>query len=72
MIDQLPTIFSWAKRFYRRLDEYEQQTGRQGASEPEFRLPQSILGAVLVVIGLFWFGFTTWESSRDEQATCHG
>lgn len=51
--------FSWAKRFYRRLDEYEKQTGRPGASEPEFRLPPSILGAVLVVIGLFWFGFTT-------------
>lgn len=30
--------------------------------EPEFRLPPAILGGVLVPIGLFWFGWTTYSS----------
>ena len=30
--------------------------------DPEFRLPPAILGGVLVPIGLFWFGWTTYRS----------
>ncbi|KAG9949814.1 MFS general substrate transporter, partial [Aureobasidium melanogenum] len=33
-----------------------------GVSEPEFRLPPTILGAILVPIGLFGFGWTTYSS----------
>ncbi|KAI1121194.1 major facilitator superfamily domain-containing protein [Nemania abortiva] len=32
----------------------------QGAPEPEFRLASTILGAVLVPIGLFWFAWTSF------------
>ncbi|KAI1420188.1 major facilitator superfamily domain-containing protein [Xylaria sp. FL1777] len=31
-----------------------------GVPEPEFRLASSILGAVMVPIGLFWFAWTSW------------
>lgn len=37
-------------------------TSAGGTAEPEFRLPQVIMGAVLVPMGLFWFGFTTYSS----------
>lgn len=30
--------------------------------DPELRLPPAILGGVLVPIGLFWFGWTTYRS----------
>lgn len=32
-----------------------------GASEPEFHLPSSIAGAVLVPIGLFWFAWSSFH-----------
>lgn len=38
----------------------EQETGVEGASEPEFRLPPAIAGAVLVPCGLFMFGWSTY------------
>lgn len=33
-----------------------------GGSEPEYRLPPAILGGVLIPIGFFWFGWTTYSS----------
>ncbi|KAL2756025.1 hypothetical protein ACRALDRAFT_1042925 [Sodiomyces alcalophilus JCM 7366] len=36
----------------------ERESGTQGGSEPEFRLPPVICGSVLVTIGLFMFGWT--------------
>lgn len=36
--------------------------GEPGGSEPEFRLPPLIVGAPLVTIGLFWFGWTSYSS----------
>jgi hypothetical protein len=30
--------------------------------DPEFRLPPAILGTVLIPIGLFWFGWTSYRS----------
>ncbi|KAH8654645.1 major facilitator superfamily domain-containing protein [Tricladium varicosporioides] len=30
--------------------------------DPEFRLPPAIIGGVLVTLGLFWFGWTTYVS----------
>lgn len=35
-------------------------TGVEGVSEPEFRLPSTMLGALLCPIGLFIFGWTTF------------
>lgn len=37
------------------------ETG-EGVSEPEYRLPPAIVGGLLVPIGLFWFGWTTYPS----------
>lgn len=36
--------------------------GEPEGSEPEFRLPPLIVGAPLVTIGIFWFGWTTYSS----------
>lgn len=34
-----------------------------GASaEPEFRLPPTLTGSILICIGLFWFAWTTYSS----------
>ncbi|KAK6003316.1 hypothetical protein QM012_001161 [Aureobasidium pullulans] len=46
----------WRKNYTRLV------TKNGGVSEPEFRLPPTILGAVLVPIGLFGFGWTTYSS----------
>lgn len=39
---------------------HERETGAVGDSEPEFRLPPAILGSVLVPVGLFTFGWSTY------------
>ncbi|TEA15935.1 Efflux pump atB [Colletotrichum sidae] len=49
----------WHRIRARLMDDLEKETGVEGASEPEFRLPPVICGAFLVTIGLFWFGWTT-------------
>ncbi|KAI5464641.1 major facilitator superfamily domain-containing protein [Mariannaea sp. PMI_226] len=36
------------------------ETGVEGASEPEFRLPPAILGSVLVPVGIFIFGWSCY------------
>ncbi|KAI4724107.1 MFS general substrate transporter [Aureobasidium sp. EXF-10728] len=46
----------WKKNYSRLV------TKNGGVSEPEFRLPPTILGAILVPIGLFGFGWTTYSS----------
>lgn len=46
----------WTKN-YRRL-----VAKNGGVSEPEFRLPPAMAGAVFVPIGLFWFAWTTVQS----------
>lgn len=43
----------WARNYRRLLRQYEARTGQKGASEPEFRLPPTILGSFLVPISLF-------------------
>lgn len=43
----------------RRLQE---DTGIEGASEPEFRLPPAIAGSIAVPVGIFMFGWTTYSS----------
>lgn len=48
----------WHRIRSRFMAKLEKETGVEGASEPEFRLPPVIAGAFLVTIGLFWFGWT--------------
>jgi uncharacterized membrane protein len=43
----------WAVQYGKLVQKEEEKTGIKGASEPEFRLPPTIAGAVLVPIGLF-------------------
>lgn len=50
----------WQRIRMRLLSKHEKRTGKTGASEPEFRLPPAIGGAVLVPIGLFIFAWTTY------------
>ncbi|MCJ1395277.1 hypothetical protein MMC18_008161 [Xylographa bjoerkii] len=53
----------WFRRYYQRLvAQREAQGGEPGGAEPEYRLPHAIVGAPLVTIGLFWFGWTTYPS----------
>lgn len=52
----------WHKNYVRLIRQRELITGEVGGSEPEYRLPPAIFGAVLVPIGLFWFGWTTYAS----------
>jgi hypothetical protein len=43
----------WRRNRDRLLRNYEKETGIPGASEPEFRLPPTIVGAWIVPISLF-------------------
>lgn len=52
----------WHWNYIRLVRKKEKETGQEGASEPEFRLPPSIGGAPLCVIGLFWFAWTIYPS----------
>ena len=49
----------WHKNYVRLVNQRESQGGEPGGAEPEYRLPPAIGGALLVPIGLFWFGWTT-------------
>ncbi|MCJ1351001.1 MAG: hypothetical protein MMC33_000983 [Icmadophila ericetorum] len=49
----------WHKNYVRLVNKRERLGGEPGGSEPEYRLPPAIAGAILVPIGLFWFGWTT-------------
>lgn len=51
----------WSKLRTRLLEKREKETGI-AINEPEDLLPPTILGAVLIPIGLFWFGWTTYAS----------
>jgi MFS family permease len=48
--------------YVRLIREREIATGEVGASEPEYRLPPAIVGAVLVPVGLFLFAWTTYAT----------
>jgi len=52
----------WHKNYARLIRQREERTGEIGGSEPEYRLPPSICGAILVPIGLFLFAWTTYSS----------
>lgn len=51
------------QRYYEyQVRQRELAGGEPGGSEPEFRLPPLIVGAPLVTIGIFWFGWTSYAS----------
>ncbi|KAH8601211.1 major facilitator superfamily domain-containing protein, partial [Bisporella sp. PMI_857] len=52
----------WHKNYARLIRQREDATGEVGGSEPEYRLPPAIAGGVLVPIGLFMFGWTTYSN----------
>jgi len=52
----------WHKNYVRLVKQREAQGGEPGGTEPEYRLPPAIFGAILVPIGLFFFGWTTYPS----------
>jgi hypothetical protein len=62
MLVALATSHFWSKDFTRRMKRHEAAGHPPGYSEPEDRLPPTVFGAVLVPIGLFWFGWTTYSS----------
>jgi hypothetical protein len=53
MIGIVTNTVLWAKQYQKLVAKEEERTGQKGASEPEFRLPPTIAGAILVPIGLF-------------------
>lgn len=52
-------VCRWRWNYDRLITQHERQSGLPGSSEPEYRLPPAIIGAPLVPVGLFWFGWTT-------------
>ena len=53
----------WHNNYLRLLRKKEKEDGVSGGSEPEYRLPPAIAGAILVPIGLFWCASLT-DSNR--------
>lgn len=43
----------WRRNYARLVRQREEQGGEPGGSEPEFRLPPTIFGAIVVPIALF-------------------
>lgn len=52
----------WRRNYQRLLRKREAATGEKGVTEPEFRLPPTIVGIQFVWVGLFLFGWTTYSS----------
>lgn len=62
LLTGLATDPLWHRIRERLTGRLQDETGVEGASEPEFRLPPAIVGGLLVPIGLFMFGWTTYSS----------
>lgn len=52
----------WQKNYQQLVKKRHTEASEDSKHEPEYRLPQVIVGAILVPAGLFWFGFTTYTS----------
>lgn len=50
----------WHHNYLRLVRQREHNGGEPGGAEPEYRLPPAIAGGILVPIGLFWFGWSTY------------
>ncbi|RYN64239.1 putative drug/proton antiporter [Alternaria alternata] len=62
MLAGISTDPIWRRIYGRLVRQREEQGGEPGGSEPEFRLPSTILGAWVVPVALFGFGWTTYSS----------
>lgn len=51
----------WGAIYHRLLKRQEQETGKVGGAEPEYRLPSAIIGAPLIVVGMLWFAWTQYS-----------
>ncbi|RMZ89862.1 hypothetical protein DV736_g2908, partial [Chaetothyriales sp. CBS 134916] len=51
----------WRKYYGRLMDKRERETGER-KSEPEFRLPPTIVASWSCVVGLFWFAWTIYPT----------
>lgn len=51
----------WRANYRRLVRNREKRTGEEGGSEPEYRLPPTIIGVQFTWIGLFGFGWTTYS-----------
>ena len=58
MVIAAATTPIWSNIRERLMNKNEKEHGR---SEPEYRLPPAIVGGILIPIGLFWFGWTTYS-----------
>ncbi|KAK6811137.1 hypothetical protein RU639_012986 [Aspergillus parasiticus] len=58
MVIAAATTPIWSNIRERLLNNNKKEPGR---SEPEYRLPPAIVGGILIPIGLFWFGWTTYS-----------
>lgn len=52
----------WQRLRNKLVAKLEAETGEKGGSEPEFRLPPVIAGAVLCPVGIFWVAWTSYGS----------
>jgi multidrug resistance protein len=52
----------WHWNYVRLIKQREAATGEVGGSEPEYRLPPAIAGAILAPVGIFLFAWTTYSS----------
>ena len=55
----------WQKNYSRLIRKREAAGGEPGGTEPEFRLPPVIFGAVMVTVGLFGFGWSLFPHVSD-------
>ncbi|KAF1829088.1 MFS general substrate transporter [Decorospora gaudefroyi] len=62
MLAGISTDPIWRRIYGRLVQKREEQGGEPGGSEPEFRLPSTIVGAWVVPVALFGFGWTTYSS----------
>ena len=58
LVGQLVAIATdplWHRNYIRLVENRAKNGGEPGGSEPEYRLPPAIAGAILVPVGLFWY-----------------
>lgn len=70
LMGQLITILTdplWHKNYLRLVKNREKSGGEPGGSEPEYRLPPAIAGAVLVPVGLFWYDLIGEDCARGSN-----
>lgn len=52
----------WNWNYRRLVRQREANGGEFGGSEPEYRLPPAVASSILLPVGIFWFGWTSYRS----------